>query len=154
MVVDLVETPLPQATRALSQLPRIDYADAFRLSTRRAAERTGEGWARAMLEDAPATTRQALRDGWRALGLRLGDVEDPARVLGWPVRESTPDHAVLATHSRLGLRAELVFRREPGALHFSTLITLRDLPARLVWAGVTRKHRRVVRHLLVEVDRH
>jgi hypothetical protein len=154
MVVDVVETPLPQATRALSQLPRVDYADAFRLSTRRAGEHTGEGWARAMLEDAPATTRQALRDGWRALGLRLGAAEDPARVLGWKVRESTPDHAVLAADSRLGMRAELVFRREPGALHFSTLITLRDLPARLVWAGIARKHRRVVRHLLVEVERH
>jgi hypothetical protein len=153
MVVDVVETPLPQSTRALSQLPRVDYADAFRLSTRRAEEHTGEGWARAMLEDAPATTRQALRDGWRALGLRLGAPEDPTRVLGWPVRESTPDHAVLAADSRLGLRAELVFLREPGALRFSTLITMRNPLARVVWAAIARKHRRVVRHLLVQVER-
>jgi hypothetical protein len=152
MLVDVVETPLPDATRALSRLPRVDYADAFRVSTQQATQRTAEGWARAMLEDAPAATRQRLRDGWRALGLRLGAVDDPTRVLGWPVRESAPDHAVLATTSRLGMHAELVFRREPGALHFSTLITLRDLPARLVWAGIARRHRRVVRHLLVQVS--
>jgi hypothetical protein len=151
--VRAAETPLPQATRALSRLSRVDYADAFRLSTRRATERTGEGWARATLEDAPAATRQALRDGWRALGLRLGAADDPARVLGWPVRDSAPDHAVLAAESRLGLRAELVFRREPGALRFSTLVTLRNPLARLVWAAVARKHQRVVRHLLVQVER-
>ena len=152
MLVEVVETPLPQATRALSRLPRVDYADAFRLSTGRATERSGEGWARAMLEDAPATTRQALRDGWRALGLRLGAVDDPARVLGWPVRDSAPDHAVLAAESRLGMRAELVFRCEPGALRFSTLVTLRNPLARLVWAAIARKHRRFVRHLLVQVE--
>jgi hypothetical protein len=153
MPVDVVETPLPEATRALSLLPRVDYADAFRLTTQRAAQRTGEGWARAMLEDAPAATRQALREGWRTLGLRLGAAEDPARVLGWPVSESTPDHAVLAADSRLGMRAELVFLREPGALRFSTLITLRNPLARLVWSAIARKHRRVVRHLLVQVER-
>lgn len=149
--VQIDETPLPPATQALSQLERIDYADAFRLTTQRATDRTGEGWARAMLEGAPAATREALRDGWRMLGLRLGSTDDPARILGWPVRESAPDHAVLAATSRLGMRAELVFAREPGALCFSTLITLRNPLARLVWARIAGQHRRVVRHLLVRV---
>jgi hypothetical protein len=153
MPVDVVEMPLPHDSRALSRLERIDYSDAFRLVTSPGDDRTGEAWARAMLEDAPAATRRMLRDGWRALGLRLGAADDPAGVLGWPVRESTPDHVVLAADSWLGMRAELVFVREPGALRFSTLITLRNLQARLVWSGIAARHRRVVRDLLVQVGR-
>lgn len=151
MPVEVTQTPLPEQTRALSHLKRIDYADAFRLTTSPASTRTGEAWARAMLEDAPAATRRRLRDGWRALGLRLGATDDPSCVLGWSVRESAPDHAVLAAQSCLGMRAELVFLREPGALRFSTLITLRDPVARGVWAVVEPRHRRVVHDLLVQV---
>jgi hypothetical protein len=153
MLVDVAETPLPQTARALSALEHIDYSDAFRLQTRAATDRTGEGWARAMIEDAPPATRRSLRDGWHALGLRLGAADDPSRVLGWALRDSTPDHAVLTADSRLGMRAELVFVREPGALRFSTLITLRNPLARLVWAATERKHQRIVRRLLVELER-
>jgi len=147
------QTPVAATVRARSALERIDYADAFRVATAGEGERTAEEWARAMLQGAPAATRQALREGWRMLGLRLGPTEDPDRVLGWPMRERGPDCVVLAATSWLGMRAELVFLREPDALRFSTLITLRNPLARVVWATIAAKHRRVVRQLLAQACR-
>jgi hypothetical protein len=147
------EVALPSSVRALSTLGRIDYSDAFRLSTSRAGDRTAQEWARAMIEDAPAAMRTALRRGWCGLGLRLGSTSDPVRVLGWPVRQSTEDHAVLAADSLLGMRAELCFLREPGAILFATVIRMRNPLARAVWAPVGPRHRRVVRHLLEQAGR-
>ena len=66
------QVPLPPAARALSTLPRVDYEDAFLVETGPAQDRTAEQWARAILEDAPASTRNALSRGWSRLGLRLG----------------------------------------------------------------------------------
>ena len=73
------EVAFPPSARALTALSRVDYTDAFVRATRRAGDRTGEQWARAMLEDAPAATRRALRRGWFLLGVRLGSADDPQR---------------------------------------------------------------------------
>ncbi len=146
------QIPLPPAVAAETALGRVDYADAFRLSTDRAADRSAEDWARAMIEGAPATMRQSLRRGWWALGLRLGSTRDADRVLGWRVRRSDPDHAALAAESVLGLRAELLFDRTRDGLVFATVLTLRNPAARAIWSVVTPQHQRVVRHLLVQVE--
>jgi hypothetical protein len=88
-----VETPgrvhqvaVPPAARTLSTLPHIDHEDAFLVETGPAQDRTGEQWARAILEDAPIIMRRALRWGWFALGLRLGSTRSDRFVLGWEVR--------------------------------------------------------------------
>ena len=65
----------PPAARALSTLCHVDYEDAFLVGTGPAQDRTGEQWARAILEDAPMSTRNALSRGWSALGLRLGSTQ-------------------------------------------------------------------------------
>ena len=151
--VAVQEVPLPAPVRELSALGRVDYSDAFLLSTGRPGERTGEEWARAMLEGAPGTTRRALRRGWFALGIPLGAADDRRRVLGWPVRRSAPDHAVLAADSLMGMEAELHFVRAPGGLRFATLLKLNTPLARVVWTLFAAQHRRVVRRLLEQTAR-
>ena len=147
------EVAFPPSFRALTTLPRVDYTDAFILTTPAGADRMGVEWARALVEDAPAETQRMLRRGWFALGLRLGSPDDDRRVLGWEVRRTSPDHAVLAADSRLGMEAELVFERRPGALLFATIIKLNSPLARIVWTLVSPQHRKVVRHLLAESGR-
>jgi hypothetical protein len=97
--------------------------------------------------------RHSLRRGWWALGLRLGPAQDPRRVLGWRIRHSDPDHAILAGDSIWGMRAELLFERAPDGLLFATALRLRNPLARAIWAAVAPQHRRVVRHLLADAGR-
>jgi hypothetical protein len=141
------QVSLPDEARALSSLPRIDYADAFLVDA--VVERTPEQWVRAMLEDPPVAVRARLFAGWLALGLMLGPPWSGRRVLGWRVLRSEPDHVLLAAQSWLGLRGELLFRREPGGVLMATLIQLRGPAARTVWARIIPTHVRVVRSMLV-----
>jgi hypothetical protein len=139
---------LPAEARALSTLPRIDYDDAFLAETGPHRGRTGEQWARAVLEGAPPRTRNALSRGWFALGLRLGPVESGQRVLGWEIRRGTPDAALLGADGRLGLAGELLFLRQPGTLLFATFVRLDNPAARALWAGISARHRQIVGRLL------
>ena len=54
---------LPHAARALSTLSRIDYEDAFFVRPGPGLDRTGEQWARAVLEGAPRGMRARLLRG-------------------------------------------------------------------------------------------
>lgn len=138
----------PPAARALSTLTRVDYEDAFLLEAGSGPDRTGEQWARAVLEDAPAGTRHALRAGWNALGLKLGSTRDEQLVLGWEIERRSPDFVLLAARSPLGLRGELLFKREQNALLFATFLQFGNPGTRAAWAGIAPGHRRVVRWLL------
>ncbi len=142
------EVPLPADARALSTLSRIDYADAFLLQIGPGQSRTGEQWARVMLEEAPITTRASLLTGWSALGLKLGSPHSALTVLGWEVRRSTPQFALLAAGSHIGMPAELLFKPHLDTLLFATLIRHDNPVARAIWAPVGPGHRRVVRDLL------
>lgn len=143
---------VPADARSISTLARVDYDDAFRLATERAQERTGEEWARAVLEGAPAATRDALTAGWSALGMERGSARDEELVLGWDIRRTTPEFALLGARSALGFEGEVLFKRERRALVFATFIELRTADARTVWAGVAPRHRAVVRQLLERVS--
>jgi len=147
------EVAIPYSAQALTALSRVDYTDAFLLSTPRAQDRTGEQWARAMLEEAPPATRTGLRRGWFALGVRLGSADDPRRVLGWRVRESSPDHAVLAADSLIGMEVEVLFKPDPSALLVATIMRLNNPFARVLWAAFSPQHRRVVCGLLKQTSR-
>ena len=142
------EVPLPTSARALTTLPRLDYTDTFFVETDAVNDLTPEQWARAALEDAPEHTRRALRFGWTVLGARLGSTRDPRRILGWEVRHSSEEYALLGGMSILGFDAELLFTREPKGFLFATLMTHNTLLARLLWARIEAGHRRVVRSLL------
>jgi hypothetical protein len=133
--------------RALCTLPVLDYADAFTV-TGGPGEHSPEQWARAMLSSAPRPVRFKLVAGWTALGLRLGIGPAGQRVLGWRVRQRTPDHLLLGAGSRLGLPAELLFRRQPDGLLFATFVGQRSRLARFLWPRVIPTHQRTVATLL------
>jgi hypothetical protein len=57
---------VPTTARTLSALSRIDYADAFLVETGPLQDRTGEQWARAILEAGPTVMRRSLRWSWFA----------------------------------------------------------------------------------------
>jgi hypothetical protein len=143
---------VPPAARALSTLSRVDYEDAFLVETGPAHGRTGEQWARAILEDAPIIMRRKLRWGWFALGLKLGSTRSDRFVLGWEVRRSTPDSALLAASSRLGLPAELLFERQQDTLLVATFVQQQNPIARAMWAAVAPWHRQVVPHVLKQAS--
>lgn len=103
---------------------------------------------RALLEDAPIIVRGALLSGWSALGLRLGFSRSERFVLGWEVRRSTPDFVLLAAGSRIGMPAELLFKRQQHMLLFATFVQKENPIANAVWAAVDPVHRPVVRYVL------
>jgi Protein of unknown function (DUF2867) len=146
------QVTLPPAARALSALSHIDYEDAFLAETGPAQDRTGEQWARAILQDAPMSTRNALSRGWSALGLRLGSTQSDRFVLGWEVRHSTPDVVLLGASGRLGLSGELLFERQQHTLLIATFVQLDNRIARALWATIAPRHRQVVRDLLKQAN--
>ena len=55
-------------------------------------------------------------------------------MLGWEVRCSTPDVALLGASGRLGLSGELLFERHQRTLLFATFVQLENRIARGLWA--------------------
>jgi hypothetical protein len=142
------ECAVPPAARARCTLAHIDYEDAFRAEAFPAQDRTGEQWARAMLESASQRTRSELSRGWSALGLRLDCAPPDRSVLGWEIRHSTPDFVLLGARGRLGLSGELLFERQPHGLVYATFVQLDNRVARALWTRIEARHRRVVRDLI------
>jgi hypothetical protein len=147
------QVALPAAARALSTLSRIDYADAFEVDIDPAGGRTGEEWARATLEDASAAMRGQLRWGWFALGLKLGEAPADRSVLGWELRRTTSDFALLGARSRVGLPGELLFEPRGSTLLFATFVAHENPLARVTWTAVALRHRQVVASLLKRAAR-
>jgi hypothetical protein len=80
--------------------------------------------------------------------LKLGPPWSSRRVLGWRVARAEPGWLLLRADSWLGLRGELLFRREPHGLLFATLLQQTNPAARVVWGRITDTHQHVVRSLL------
>lgn len=146
------QVPVPPDARALATLAAIDYEDGFLVEIEQAGARTPEQWARAILEDAPVARRSALLSGWSALGLKLGTTEPARRVLGWPIRRSTPEFVLLGADSRVGMPAELLFVPQRDGLFFATFVQHNQL-SRIAWAPVVPVHLLTVRSLLEEARR-
>lgn len=146
------QVTLPPDTRALSTFSRVDYQDAFVVATGPVRGRTAEQWARVVLEDAPASTRSLLSRGWSRLGLRLGSAPPDCSVLGWEIRRSTQDIALLGAEGRFGLSGELLFERRPRTLLCATFVHLENPAAHGLWAAIAPRHRQVVRDLLEQAS--
>jgi hypothetical protein len=144
---------LPPAARALSTLSRIDYADAFFVSIVPDRGRSGEQWARMVLEGAPRKVRVRLLRGWTLLGLKLARPRSGRDILGWRIRRNGPDFVLLEAGSRFGMPAELLFKRERHGLLLATFVQERNPLARLIWAKVVPAHQRAVRSLLAQAAR-
>jgi hypothetical protein len=138
----------PPAARRLSTLARIDYEDAFLVWTPAAQRRSGEEWARVILNDAPLATRTSLLMGWSSLGLRLQPARSDGYVLGWKVLVSRPDFVLLGAGSPLGFRAQLLCKAERSAILFCTFVHKRNALARTLWKRVEPAHLRVLPRLL------
>jgi hypothetical protein len=138
----------PRAARAISTLPRIDYEDAFLAETELVSERTGEEWARAILEGAPLAAQAQLRWGWLMLGLRLGWPGSDGHVLGWKVRHSEPNFVLLGAGSWVGMPAELLCQRQADGLLFATFVQHQNPIVRAAWAAVEPVHVQVVPRLI------
>jgi hypothetical protein len=147
------QVAVPPDARAFSTLAHIDYEDAFVVDTAEARERTAEEWARAILDDAPVGLRATLWPAWSVLGLRLGSPRSRRSVLGWEIRRSTPDVALLGARSRIGMPAELLVRRQAPGLLFATFVQKQTPVARAVWAAIDRLHRPIVRLVLGQAIR-
>jgi hypothetical protein len=143
---DARQVTVPDDVRELSTLPRIDYADTFLVETSAHPEWTAVRWAKAVLEEAPASTRAQLLSGWLALGLRAA--ESGSSILGWALRSSAPDALLLGRDSRIGMPGELLFTLRPEGLLFATFVHHRTPATRAVWAAVERTHVRTVLELL------
>src|ERR1035438_4472694 len=89
------QVDLPRAARALSMLSRIDYADAFFVSIVPDRDRTGEQWARTVLEGAPRRVRVRLLRGWTLLDRKSTRPWSRRHILGWHIRRNGPDFVLL-----------------------------------------------------------
>src|SRR5439155_15311894 len=82
---------VPEPTRSLHRLDRVDYVDLFTLDTAAATDRSAEQWARAVLEKGQAARRFAFIPWRLLLGLRLGPSYAPGYVHGWRIAGSGDD---------------------------------------------------------------
>jgi len=142
------QIPVPPSAQVLSDLPRVDYADAFVVDPAPTDRLTAEQWARTVLEQAPLGVRHMLRAGWLALGLKLDAAPADRSMLGWEIRRSTPELVLLGADSRLGLAGELLFRREPRSFLFCTFVHQENQLGHATWIGVEAAHIGVVRRML------
>jgi hypothetical protein len=101
----------------------------------------------------PTTVRAALWSTWLTLGLRLGWPRDGRRILGWELRRSEPNVALLGANSWIGMPAELLLVRQDDALLFCTFVQHDGPVARAVWAAIVKTHRRVVPRVLGHLER-
>ena len=85
--------------------------------------------------------------------LKVVDGRSDRSVLGWAVRNSSPEFVLLGADSRIGMPGELLFKRGHDALLFATFVQQDNLIARTVWAATETAHVRVVRQILEQASR-
>jgi hypothetical protein len=134
---------IPEAVRALSSLPDIDYADLFTLPTD--ADATPEQWARAMFGDVPNVAELLI---WRGLlGLRLSRGRSPATVAGWQIGERGEDWIRLEAASWF-LTGNLLVQTADGRVSLGTFLHYDRRLGDGVWPPLSAIHRRLVPGLL------
>lgn len=139
---------VPPDARALSTLPRIDYADAFLVRADSARRCSAEQWCRAMLSEAPAAIRMRLLLAWPAIGLMPAVGASQRSILGWQIRSITTEFVLLGRASLIGMPGELLFQRTDGAWLFCTFVQYDNIVGRTVWSSVEATHVQTVRDLL------
>ena len=138
---------VPAEVRALTEIGPISYEDGFLVEPAPEAWRPAELAARAVLGEAPARLRAALLEGWSQLGLRLG-AGVGRQILGWRLRRSDEEVAILASDSPLGIDAELAFARQQDVFVYATFVRLDGEEAEAAWAEIEPVHPPMVQRLL------
>ena len=130
---------IPDSVRALSSMPRPDYADLFTLATD--VEAPPERWARVMFGHVPSAAELFL---WRGLlGLRLDRERSLATVAGWRITGRGPDWIRLETASWF-LTGNLLVRTAGGQVSLGTFLHYDRLLGRLWWPPLSAIHRRLI----------
>jgi hypothetical protein len=106
-----------------------------------------------MLAEAPLGTRIGLTVAWQSLGLRLGSPRSDRLVLGWPIRCTTDEFALLGADGQLGLSAELLFEPLGDTMLFATFVQLDNTYMRGLWPRVIPAHLKAVRGVLERAHR-
>jgi hypothetical protein len=137
-------TDVPTRVRSLCTFDAPDYVDSFTLHTPSARERSAEGWARAVLEEA-ALSRRSARRLWQLMGLRLGPAPYSAgHVQGWAIADTGADWIRLETQSWY-MSAQAVCLIDNTGLSIALALRFDHEPvARVAWAFVERPHQRAV----------
>jgi hypothetical protein len=136
---------LPEAVRALSSLPYLDYADQFTLSTDVGQDVTPERWARAMFGNVPSFGELLI---WRGLlGFRLCRGQSPATVAGWKIGECGKDWVRLEATSWF-LVGNLVVQKADGKVSLATFLHYRWWLGHFVWFLLSAVHRLLVPRVL------
>jgi hypothetical protein len=132
---------VPEPIRRLEPLADPDYADVFTAPTSGAADRSGEAWARAVLEQTPVG-RSAPRL-WRVLGLRLGPRPSPHHVQGWRIADRG-DGWIRLEASSWFMTAHAVVLVDDGRLSLALFLRYERAIAAWIWPPVSVVHRRAV----------
>jgi len=142
---------VPEAVRALTTLAEPDYVDLFTVTTPMATDKSAEEWARAVLEQASVSRRNA-RALWRLMGLRLGPPHSPDHVQGWKIA-ARGDNWIRVETASWYLTAQAVCLVEEW--HVSLSLSLRyDRPVgALIWNLVAGPHQRGVPVMLRQAVR-
>jgi Protein of unknown function (DUF2867) len=132
--------PVPDSIAALKLLDRVDYQDAFALTT--SARLTPEEWMRLFLESSQSTLGAVVGAVFKVLrfGSDSPGSDDPWR--GWQVLHSGPEVFVLGTDLGIGLTARLIAHTRPREVVIATQDRLDSATARAVWRVIAPIHRR------------
>jgi hypothetical protein len=136
---------LPEAVRALSSLPCLDYADQFTLSTDAGYDVTAERWARAMFGNVPSFGELLIWHG--LLGFRLSRGQSPATVAGWKIGGRGKDWVRLEATSWF-LVGNLVVQKAHGKVSLATFLHYRWWLGHVVWFLSSAVHRLLVPRVL------
>lgn len=145
----VTEVTRSRSLERFSALRRVDHEDTWCVRMdKRWPEHSAERCARVVLEEAAPAMREGLQRGWTTLGLKLD--RRASAILGWTIRHESGGLVALALPSRIGMPAELIFRREGDDLLVATLLEYRNPLVPLIWRVVLPLHTRIVRALLTD----
>jgi hypothetical protein len=142
---------VPEAVRALTTLTKPDYIDLFTVTTPVATDKSAEEWARAVLEQAPLSRRNARRL-WRVMGLRLGPPRSPDHVQGWMIAARGDNWLRVETASWY-LTAQAICLVEETQVSLSLSLRYDRRVGALAWALVSGPHQRAVPVMLRQAVR-
>jgi hypothetical protein len=148
--VRVLEGPDVPDVAVLVGLDRIDYREAFAFDAR--VVRDPEAWLRSIMEGASPGKRAAMLRVWRWLGVGLARLDSDGQILGWRIRQSTPDVVVLAAESVSGITARIVLTATSRRVVQTMVVRYDRWFARPLWTLLAPKHRRFVRGLLADAS--
>jgi len=115
-----------------------DYADCFQVAA--IPGQTAADWAGAALGGADGPFSRVVWQG--LLGFDLSSSGTPGTLVGWPIREDSPERFVLESGGRL-MAGRMVFELVGDVVRWTTSLRYHGSTGRLVWAGAGPAHRRI-----------